>query len=315
MPRSKSPTRSPSAPRSASSRSKSSAPRAASHRLPSSPSQSPSRSRTPSQSRSPSRSRPDSRRRSLSRGSSSRRSYSSSSGHSSPRRGRRRPSQQEKDQNRGKLIKDSAGLLLGIGVAAVVAHKFWPKGMLYGGKEDWENKVEKAADKVKDKVKEKVFGEDENDRHDDRYDQYREEYHPRPPAPAPAPPRELRGRSHDGAYYYPPQGRLLDNRRPGPEEPRLLRSRSRREHERDREFRAQSFDPPPGKKVYEQVEVARRDRPPMAYRQGWIGERREPSHYPSERHYHQQPRGSSAPHTDDQIIVVEQEGLRHGRRH
>lgn len=38
-------------------------------------------------------------------------------------------------------MKASAGLLAGIGVASLLAHKFWPKGVLYGGKEEWETRV------------------------------------------------------------------------------------------------------------------------------------------------------------------------------
>jgi hypothetical protein len=44
-------------------------------------------------------------------------------------------------------IKSAAPLLATIGVASVVAHKFWPKGVLFGDKEDWETRkvVERRA--------------------------------------------------------------------------------------------------------------------------------------------------------------------------
>ncbi|KAJ6439875.1 O-methyltransferase family 3 [Purpureocillium lavendulum] len=86
--------------------------------------------------------------RSRSRSRSSSRSYShSGSGSSSQDRQRRRQQQRHKEKKEG-LIKGSAGLLLGIGVAAVVAHKFWPKGILYGGKEEWEGGGKIVQEKI-----------------------------------------------------------------------------------------------------------------------------------------------------------------------
>ncbi|KAF4981489.1 hypothetical protein FZEAL_2732 [Fusarium zealandicum] len=38
------------------------------------------------------------------------------------------------------LFKTSAGLIAGIGLATVLAHKVWPKGILYGGAEEWESR-------------------------------------------------------------------------------------------------------------------------------------------------------------------------------
>lgn len=44
-------------------------------------------------------------------------------------------------------LKSAAPLLATIGVASVVAHKFWPKGVMFGDKEDWEKEkvVERRA--------------------------------------------------------------------------------------------------------------------------------------------------------------------------
>ncbi|KAJ4195057.1 hypothetical protein FALCPG4_010606 [Fusarium falciforme] len=38
------------------------------------------------------------------------------------------------------LFKTSAGLIAGIGLATVLAHKVWPKGVLYGDTEEWESR-------------------------------------------------------------------------------------------------------------------------------------------------------------------------------
>ncbi|RSM04145.1 hypothetical protein CEP52_006999 [Fusarium oligoseptatum] len=38
------------------------------------------------------------------------------------------------------LFKTSAGLIAGIGLATVLAHKVWPKGVLYGDAEEWESR-------------------------------------------------------------------------------------------------------------------------------------------------------------------------------
>ncbi|KAG8424129.1 hypothetical protein J3458_000957 [Metarhizium acridum] len=173
-----------------------------------------SRSRTPSQSRSPSRSR-----RSASR---------PPSRHSSRDSCRRVPSQQEKEHNRGKLIKDSAGLLLGIGVAAVVAHKFWPKGMLYGAKEEWETRLDKARDKVLGVPSDNGHGPDVR--------------------------RRERGRSinRDRAYHYESE-RLAVERGPVPP---LRRSTSCRE----RVPRARSLGPVRTRVYQEAVDTARWER-------------------------------------------------------
>ncbi|KAF4453979.1 hypothetical protein F53441_3504 [Fusarium austroafricanum] len=93
-----------------------------------------SRSYTPSPP--PSRGRPQTSRlpsRSKSRGRLSSRSRSRSSSRS------RRSKRSGDNSHHHGLFKTTAGLLAGIGVAAVVAHKVWPKGVLYGDHEDWEH--------------------------------------------------------------------------------------------------------------------------------------------------------------------------------
>lgn len=181
---------------------------------------------------------------------------------------------------------------MGIGVAAIVAHKFWPKGMIYGGKEEWETRVDKAADKVKDKVKDKVFGQDD----DDQDDRYRERY--------PPPRRGNRGRSRDRMMYYE-SDRLAMERGP---EPPLLRSRSMR----DREVRGRSLDPP-RRRVYQEVDTTRVERYVPRQQQDMPRARREQT-YASDRYYYQ--RGDSGQYVDrdDDIIVVEREGSRRGGR-
>ncbi|KAF5018102.1 hypothetical protein F66182_9941 [Fusarium sp. NRRL 66182] len=105
-------------------------------RIPSpSPSPSPSRDRPLS-----SRGRPASRTRSLSAHQASRsrsrpRSKSPSSSRSPSRRSRRNG-----DNRHHGIFKTTAGLLAGIGVATVVAHKVWPKGILHGDREDWQSR-------------------------------------------------------------------------------------------------------------------------------------------------------------------------------
>ncbi|KAJ4260517.1 hypothetical protein NW762_007258 [Fusarium torreyae] len=99
-----------------------------------------SRGRSPSPSRgrpASSRGRPQSSRqvsRSRSQGRPSRSSSSSSS--RSPSRRKKRSGD---DHHHHGLFKTTAGLLAGIGVATVIAHKVWPKGVLYGDHEDWEH--------------------------------------------------------------------------------------------------------------------------------------------------------------------------------
>lgn len=75
----------------------------------------------------------DSRSRSTSR----RRTDSSSRSRSRSRLDGRSES---RDSHKSSFLKGSLGLLAGIGIAAYAAHKIWPKGILYGGKEDWETR-------------------------------------------------------------------------------------------------------------------------------------------------------------------------------
>ncbi|KAF5664145.1 hypothetical protein FHETE_7196 [Fusarium heterosporum] len=99
---------------------------------------SPSRGRTPSPSRGRAQSfrgRPSSSRHaSLSRSRSRGRSPSRSSSRSPSRR-----KKHSDNHHHHGLFKTTAGLLAGIGVATVIAHKVWPKGVLYGDHEDWEH--------------------------------------------------------------------------------------------------------------------------------------------------------------------------------
>jgi hypothetical protein len=82
--------------------------------------------------------------------SSSLRSRSRSRSRSSRRSRRRKP--QPEPEKRGAIaaIKDAAPLLATIGVASFVAHKFWPKGVLFGDPDDWEKQtvVERRAKTV-----------------------------------------------------------------------------------------------------------------------------------------------------------------------
>lgn len=56
----------------------------------------------------------------------------------------------EKAEN---IAKTSLVMLGAIGAATLAAHKFWPKGVTYGDKEDWECEEKGKRDKVKDKAK------------------------------------------------------------------------------------------------------------------------------------------------------------------
>lgn len=54
------------------------------------------------------------------------------------------------------VAKTSLVMLGAIGAAAVAAHKFWPKGITYGDKDDWELEKEEEAEKKKKKLKSKL---------------------------------------------------------------------------------------------------------------------------------------------------------------
>ncbi|TWU70875.1 hypothetical protein ED733_002247 [Metarhizium rileyi] len=186
--------------------------------------------------------------------------------------------QEKKHSSRGKLIKDSAGLLLGIGVAVIVAHRLWPKEVPYGDKENWDTKT---AARVR--------------RHD-QGDCCRRERPPR---------RRERGRSRNRPCYE-------SGRPPPPEpvpEPPRWRSRSSR-----RDPRGRSLEPDP-RRVYEDVVDTTRwathapDRQQVRTRDA-----REPS-YVSQRCYYQ--RGGDAGHhlhRNDDIFVVERAVPRYGDR-
>jgi hypothetical protein len=109
------------------------------------PSPSPSPIPTPSsrtRTHSPSRGRPQSHRGRNKPSSSRPISRSRSRGRSSSRSSSCSPSRRKKrsdDHDYNGLFKTTAGLLAGIGVATVIAHKVWPKGVLHGDHEDWEH--------------------------------------------------------------------------------------------------------------------------------------------------------------------------------
>lgn len=64
-------------------------------------------------------------------------SYTSSSSEATNRRPRSTP----RGRNHHGIFASSATLLAGIGVAALVAHHFWPRGILYSAQEEWEKKT------------------------------------------------------------------------------------------------------------------------------------------------------------------------------
>lgn len=93
------------------------------------------RTRTPSPSRGRPRGSKHPSSRPVSRSKSRGRSSSRSSSHSPSRRKKR----SDDHHHHHGLFKTTAGLLAGIGVATVIAHKVWPKGVLHGDHEDWEH--------------------------------------------------------------------------------------------------------------------------------------------------------------------------------
>lgn len=141
-------------------------------------------------------------------------------------------------------------MLGAIGAASLAAHKFWPKGITYGDKDDWETEHEKKeADekkKLKGKLKEgrddlegaKAGGRDAGARDPDRERYVQERYRQRPRLPPsmdgdegaqfwerrerlPLPPPPPRQRRYVAAGYadprddYPPRQRI----EPGPPPP------------------------------------------------------------------------------------------------
>ncbi|KAF4986635.1 hypothetical protein FDECE_15850 [Fusarium decemcellulare] len=89
------------------------------------------------------------------------------------------------------LFKTSASLLAGIGLATVLAHKVWPKGILYGDSEDWESRPHPKHR--------------HSDRHLDR---------PRPRRSLEAERVIERARRHGDVIYYEEIGPLPSRRRP-----------------------------------------------------------------------------------------------------
>lgn len=94
--------------------------------------------------RMPSRGRPESRNTSSHPDSRSKSSSKSSSRSPSRRRHQHhhqhhQHSQPQHEHHHG-LFKTSASLIAGIGLATVLAHKVWPKGVLHGDEEEWESR-------------------------------------------------------------------------------------------------------------------------------------------------------------------------------
>ncbi|ETS83414.1 hypothetical protein PFICI_05290 [Pestalotiopsis fici W106-1] len=99
-------------------------------------------------SRSPSRSRPRSSR------ARRRDSFSSRSSSGSPSRSDKSRKSQLKDQIKDKTtttsgLKTSLVFLGSVAAATYAAHKYWPKGVTYGDKEDWELEKEIKKEKAK----------------------------------------------------------------------------------------------------------------------------------------------------------------------
>ncbi|EEY21617.1 predicted protein [Verticillium alfalfae VaMs.102] len=143
-----------------------------------SPSPSPSPSRASSPSRRHRRARSTSysdRRRPVSRSPSlARRSLSASRSRSPPRRGShsrsrsrsRSRSHTSSRTSRATKVKDKMkekkeipyGFLAGIGVSALLLHKYWPKGWVHGEEKYWDNKVGRAGGRVAEVVVERPRG-------------------------------------------------------------------------------------------------------------------------------------------------------------
>ncbi|KAH7140819.1 hypothetical protein EDB81DRAFT_885528 [Dactylonectria macrodidyma] len=88
----------------------------------------------------PSRGRPSESRSNSTHHNSHSRSSSRSSSRSPSRRRHRHHHQHYQPQHEHShhgLFKTSASLLAGIGLATVLAHKVWPKGILHGDEEEW----------------------------------------------------------------------------------------------------------------------------------------------------------------------------------
>ncbi|KAH7144378.1 hypothetical protein B0J13DRAFT_555078 [Dactylonectria estremocensis] len=100
---------------------------------------SPRSTTTPRTTTMPSRGRPSEPRSSSSHDNSHSRSSSRSSSRSPSRRRHHHQHHHHQPQHEHHhgLFKTSASLLAGIGLATVLAHKVWPKGVLHGDEEEW----------------------------------------------------------------------------------------------------------------------------------------------------------------------------------
>ncbi|KPM35024.1 hypothetical protein AK830_g11551 [Neonectria ditissima] len=65
------------------------------------------------------------------------RSSSESSSRSPSRRSNQNHHEHHQDHQHHGLFKTSASLIAGIGLATVLAHKVWPKGVVHGDEDDW----------------------------------------------------------------------------------------------------------------------------------------------------------------------------------
>lgn len=126
------------------------------HSPASSPSRSLSRTSSFSDTPPPRRQRSTTRHRSPSLSSSSSRS-SSRSGHRASRAFKKATSSDTKTES---AVKTSLIFLGAVGAATLAAQKFWPKGWVYGEKDEWETKEER---KVRRAVREAEEEEDEGD--------------------------------------------------------------------------------------------------------------------------------------------------------
>ncbi|CAN8096376.1 unnamed protein product [Discula destructiva] len=116
----------------------------------------------------------------------------------------------EKAEN---VLKTSLVMLGAIGAASLAAHKFWPKGITYGNKDDWEGKEKEAEKDKKEKLKgrmkdgrDKIEGRAEGAPDPDRKRYIEERYRHRPRLPP-----TLDG--DDGAQFWEKRDRLLEPRR------------------------------------------------------------------------------------------------------
>ncbi|KAG5943337.1 hypothetical protein E4U59_000457 [Claviceps monticola] len=89
-------------------------------------------------------------------------SSSSRSSHGPPEQHEKQQQQQQQQQRKRDLLKDSAGLLLGIGVAAVVAHKVLPKDVdaVHDNTQNWGR--DRDRDRNRDRDRDRDRNRDRN---------------------------------------------------------------------------------------------------------------------------------------------------------